>query len=396
MRILEIETFGRGGLVHYSYNLARALAERGHEVTLLTTRGYELHDRPIPSGMAVHTPLARFTNGRGRALPGLIIDRARSAEAVLDAVKAAAFARRTRPDLIHFHSTNTSSLLYLMLLRTADIPVVTTAHQVTPHERIRFQDAIYRRIHRLPDAVVAHSEVDRRRLVQEFGLDGGSIVVVPHGEYGFFDGGRDIPEPDQARRHLGLQAHHEVVLFFGHIRDYKGLDLLLECWPVVAAARPNARLVVAGDPGRLSDDRRNELRARADAVGAIHRFEYIPFAEVATYFSASDVVAMPYRKLSQSGVLYLALSQGVAVVASAVGGIPEVLTDGESGLLVPPGSVSALGEALIRVLADEELRSRLAAGGGSVAREHSWPAIAKAIERVFRRLVAGQSVRPAS
>jgi glycosyltransferase involved in cell wall biosynthesis len=105
---------------------------------------------------------------------------------------------------------------------------------------------------------------------------------------------------------------------------------------------------------------------------------------------------MPYRKLSQSGVLYLALSQGVAVVASAVGGIPEVLTDGESGLLVPPGSVSALGEALIRVLADEELRSRLAAGGGSVAREHSWPAIAKAIERVFRRLVAGQSVRPAS
>ncbi len=98
---------------------------------------------------------------------------------------------------------------------------------------------------------------------------------------------------------------------------------------------------------------------------------------------------MPYRHVSQSGVLYLALALGVPVLATRVGALPEVLQHGESALLVPPESPQALAESLGRLLGDAELRARLASGGRRIAERHSWPSIAAQTESVFARHVAG-------
>jgi glycosyltransferase involved in cell wall biosynthesis len=387
MRILEIETFGRGGLIHYAYNLSCALAERGHEVTLLTASGYELGEWRPPAGLRLVTTIAGFTNRNASKIPPPLLGPVRSLEAGLDALRVARFGRRLRPDVIHFHSTNTSALVYLTRLRRLGIPIVATAHVVTPHERIRFQDAIYRRIHLLSHLRIAHSEADRRRLQEEFDIGPESVAVIPHGEYGFFDAGPEPSDRDSARQSLGLSARDKVALFFGYIREYKGLDVLLEAWPRVVRELPDARLVIAGDAGRLPESRRRELLDRASRCGAICRFEYIPFSDVARYFRAADVLAMPYRRISQSGVLYLALSLGVPVVATNVGALPEVLRDGESALLVPPDSPPDLARALERSLKDVELRRRLAEGGRQVAESHSWPAIAARTEEAFARLV---------
>jgi glycosyltransferase involved in cell wall biosynthesis len=119
----------------------------------------------------------------------------------------------------------------------------------------------------------------------------------------------------------------------------------------------------------------------------LHRFEYVPFEEVPVYFAAADVLALPYRAISQSGVLFLALSLGVPVVASAVGAWPDMLDDGQSALLVDPGSVTELSEALSRALGDPALRGRLVEGGRRVAEAHSWPAIAEQTETAFRSLL---------
>ena len=387
MRILEIETFGRGGLIHYTYNLSCALAERGHEVTLLTTAGYELEERSLPANLGVVKLLARFTHLHSSKIPARGLGPARSLEALADSLRVAAFARRLQPDVIHFHSTNTSSLAYLGLLRWLGIPITATAHVVTPHERIRFQNAIYHRIHHLSHLHIAHSESDRRRLEGEFGVTPESVVVIPHGEYGFFAEGFEAPDPGSARRSLGLEPQDRVALFFGYIREYKGLDLLLEAWPRVVDALPQARLVVAGDASRLADSRRQELEEQALRSGVICHLEYIPFSEVARYFRAADLLAMPYRHISQSGVLYLALSLGVPVVATAVGALPEVLCDGESALLIPPESPVDLAQALIRLLGDDPLRERLAQGGRRVGAAHSWPAIAASTEKAFASLI---------
>ncbi len=390
MRLLEVETFGRGGLTHYAYNLSRALAERGHEVTLATGAGYELEGRrDLPANVRVIRQIGRFTRRPRPSWPALALRLARRVEAVLDAIAVTALARRLRPDVIHLHCTNPVALVYLSLLRRLRVPLVATAHVVTPHEPIRFQNAVYRRIHRLADLVVAHSEVDRGRLIEEFAVDPGRVIVIPHGEYGFFETRGGAVDRGQARESLGLRSADEVALFFGYIREYKGLDVLLDAWPAVAEARPRARLVVAGDPVRLAAARRQELEQRATRLGAIHRFEYIPFSDVPRYFAAADVLAMPYRRISQSGVLFLALSLGLPVVATRVGALPEMLRDGDSALLVAPESPTALGEALARALGDPELRNRLARSGRRVAAEHSWTSIAERTEAAFARLARG-------
>lgn len=387
MRILEIETFGRGGLIHYAYNLSLALAERGHRITLVTAAGYELEERVLPRGVEVIQAIARASRRFGGKLPALPLSLLRKVETIQDAFAVTALARRLRPDVIHLHCTNPAALLYLDRLRTLGRPLVATAHVVTPHEPIRFQQAVYRRIHGLGRLIIAHSKFDKARLLEEFAVDPERVTVIPHGEYGFFERGGEAMDRTAARESLGLGARDEVALFFGYIREYKGLDLLFEAWPAVAAARPAARLLVAGDPVQLGAERRAELEGWAQRLGAVRDFGYVPFADVSRYFAAADVLVMPYRHISQSGVLYLALSLGVPVVATRVGALPEMLDEGDSALLVPPESPDELARTLIRVLGDADLRQRLARGGRRIAEAHSWPRIAEQTERAFERLL---------
>lgn len=387
MRIIEIETFGRGGLTHYAYNLSLALGERGHDVTFVTTADYELEQTvPIPANVQIRKPIGRITRRIRAALVGPALRLALRAEAIWDAVAVAVLARQIRPDVIHLHCTNAAAVVYLAALRLIGRPVVYTAHVVTPHEAFRFQGVIYRKIYQWSDLIVAHSQVDRARLIDEFRLDETRVTVIPHGEYGFFDQAGQPPDRVSARQSLGLEPYSEVALFFGYIREYKGLDVLLDSWPAVVRARPKARLVIAGDPVNLESARRDELEAWARRLGAVSRFEYIPFTDVARYFSVADVLVMPYRSISQSGVLFLGLSLGVPIVATTVGALPEMLRDGESAILIPPESPTALSDALIHLLCDTEHRRSLVAAGRQVAAAHSWPSIAERTDHTFAEL----------
>ncbi len=389
MQILEIETFGRGGLAHYVDNLSRALAARGHDVTVLTAADYELEGRTeLPANLHLEKRIARRTGSAAKRRSGFLARWLRKAEAVHDAFAVARYVRHARPDVVHLHCTNSVAALYLTLLRRAGRPLVFTAHVVTPHEPVALQTSIYRRIHRSADLVVAHSAVDRDRLRREFGIDDEKVAVIPHGEYGFFERRGELPDKQSARHTVGARVSDLVVLFFGYIREYKGLDILLDAWPAVAAAVPRARLLVAGDPVQLAPARRAELEGMVRSVGALHRFDYVPFPEVAAYFAASDVLAMPYRRISQSGVLFLGLALGLPVVATEVGALPEMLQHGESALLVPRESPEKLADALIRALTDADLRERLARGGRRVAADHSWESIALQTETAFTRLRA--------
>jgi glycosyltransferase involved in cell wall biosynthesis len=387
MKILEIETFGRGGLAHYAYNLSQALAGRGHEVTFLTAAAYELdgYDRGL-SHVEVRKPIGRVTH-RFAAATGVFKRFLTRVEAVWDAVAVVFLAARLRPDVIHFHCTNPVALVYLILFRLLGTPVAYTAHVVTPHEPILFQTRLYGLLHRLPNLIVAHSEFDRRRLLDEYALSTDRVTVIPHGEYGFFQTPGDVPDRAAARQGLGIDVDGEVVLFFGYIRDYKGLDLLLEAWPSVKKSRPNACLLIAGDPVRLDPARRDELEAWAARLGAHQRFEYIPFEDVSSYFVAADLLVLPYRRMSQSGVLFLALALGTPVVATMVGPLPEMLQDGETAVLVAPDAAPALAKGLVRGLSDPELRTRLSEGGRRMMVQYSWPSIAERTEQALVEIV---------
>jgi glycosyltransferase involved in cell wall biosynthesis len=208
---------------------------------------------------------------------------------------------------------------------------------------------------------------------------------VLHPLYAQFDRGRTTRESARAR--LGLDG--EVAVFFGYVRHYKGLDTLLTAWPAVRARRP-VTLVVAGEfyedpaPYRALVDQAN--RTTPGAVRLLDR--YIPDDEVEALFKAADVVVLPYRSATQSGVTHVAYALGVPVITTDVGGLAETVRPDQTGLIVPPEDAPALAAAVVRFFA-ESMGPRLREGVRALQRQHSWEVLA---DRVIE---LGDALRPA-
>jgi glycosyltransferase involved in cell wall biosynthesis len=251
---------------------------------------------------------------------------------------------------------------------------VLTAHDVLPREPRPGQRAAQRRLYARVDAVVVHSEHGRGRLLDELGVPAEKVTVIPHGVL--------RPESDAATERLPPELEGvdgPVVLFFGLLRPYKGLDVLLDAWRGIAGAE----LWVVGMP-------RMDTRALRAAAPPGARFveRFVPDGQVAALFRRADLAVLPYREIDQSGVLFTALGAGTPLVLSAVGGFPEVAAAGAAELDAP-GDATALRGALERLLADPAARERLAAGARRAAAErYGWDAIARRHLELYARLGA--------
>ncbi|GJG86443.1 hypothetical protein tb265_16240 [Gemmatimonadetes bacterium T265] len=162
-----------------------------------------------------------------------------------------------------------------------------------------------------------------------------------------------------------------TVLFFGRLSEYKGLDLLYRAMPLVAESVPGVQFVVAGRPAFGYRPPLPPALPNGGTVGLVER--HVPNAELAALVRAAAVVVCPYVGATQSGVVLTAYAFGTPVVATRVGGLPEYVRDGETGLVVPPDDPPALADALARVLRDETLRRELRLGvERAAAGELSW------------------------
>ena len=201
-----------------------------------------------------------------------------------------------------------------------------------------------------------------------------SVTVIPHGDERIYP-----PESVRAVRETG-----PVVLAFGTITAYKGIDVLLTAWPLVTAQVPEAELRIVGPLGADLDGA--ALRQSAAAVGARVQEGYVAVEDVPLVFDAARVVALPYLRSSQSGVAHLAHTLGRPVVASRVGDIPTVVVHDRTGLLVEPGDAAGLASALVRLLTDPELAQRLGSGGqDALAGNASWDDVAALVDAPWGR-----------
>jgi glycosyltransferase involved in cell wall biosynthesis len=208
--------------------------------------------------------------------------------------------------------------------------------------------------------------------------------IIPHGEYGFFSPCSAVPRAD-ARQELGL-GRGPHILFFGALRRYKGLDVLLDAMACVRQQVPDARLVIAGAPGL--DVQVESFKKQADRLGiadaVIWHTEYIPYDRVHLYFHACDVVALPYRKVYDSGVLKIAQALGCPAVVTDVGGLAAAVAEGRAGRIVAPESTQSLCNALIDLIEDPEQARVLAERGRELARtEYSWDTVAEQTIRFY-------------
>jgi len=346
----------------YDHALCAALARAGADVRLVTS-AFVHGTVPRAEGYAVDERFYRGVPAAGRARVA-----AKLARHAPDMLAAARAARRRGVDVVHFQWLAVQPL-DAGLLRAFPRPLVLTAHDVLPREPRPGQRAAQRALYRRVDAVVVHSDHGRARLVEEIGVPPGKVTVIPHGV--LHPSGDDGLPPELA----GVEG--PVALFFGLLRPYKGLDVLLDAWRGIEGAE----LWVVGMP------RMDTAALRASAPPGVRFVErFVPDAQVAALFRRADLAVLPYREIDQSGVLFTALGAGTPLVLSAVGGFPEVAAEGAAEL-VPPGDAAALRATLARLLADPAARERLAAGARLAAVErYGWDAIARRHLDLYARL----------
>jgi glycosyltransferase involved in cell wall biosynthesis len=357
----------------YDHALAGALARGGARVELVTSR-FAYGDVPHADGYAVDERFYRWAPGA----PGSSVRRAaKLAQHVPDMLRWWAAPAARRADVVHLQWLTVQPLDVrlppIALGASRRPPLVLTAHDVLPREPRPGQLEAQRRLYERVEAVVVHSRHGAARLRDELRIDPARVHTIPHGAFAHLG---HLPDPAPLPPELAA-TDKPVVLCFGLMRPYKGIDVLLEAWQGI----DDAELWVVGLPKMDVAP----LRAAAPPnVRFVERF--VVDREIPAFFRRADLVVLPYREIDQSGVLFTALAFGKPLLLSAVGGFPEVAASGAAEL-VPPGDSAALHDALARLLADPAARDRLGAGAReAAATTHSWDAIAAQHLALYERL----------
>jgi glycosyltransferase involved in cell wall biosynthesis len=296
---------------------------------------------------------------------------------------------------VHWALLPVIDVLLLRALRRRGWTIVLTLHDPCPEPEFRVAYRRHQALLAAVDILIVHTAGLGRQLTGSYPDTASKIRVIAHG-----GDGHPMPRPHeraQARQLLGLENDVPVLLFFGMIKPYKGLDYLLDAMPRVVSAFPRVRLVIAGEPfvplSRI--ERRIERLGLGESVRL--RASFVPQREVASYFTAADLLVAPHVDVAASGVVVLAQSFGLPVVTTDVGGLPEFVCPDSCGVVVPPRSADALGDAICGLLADgDQLHAVGRRGHRRLARENDWLDVARRTLEVYASvpLVNGDAPAP--
>lgn len=386
-RVLLVEFFSRGGLMHYSLQLARALAAElpsGAEVVLLTSPGLEASP---PPGVRVLPELGVWNpHRRPRLLPRRLVRAWRGLVYVHAWRQLLRVARRERPallllpDLEHRCDAWFVRRLRRQLRRQQPAGVLADLwHNVEAFDRYR-RRGLVRKMHwrirmaRSFDAVFVNGQALAQQFLQ---LTGCRACAIVHGNQDWL-WEQAGPDPGLDAR-LGLPAHRPLALLCGSLSPYKGVEVLLAAMAAIAPAR-RPLLLIAGMATAAAQLSQWRHQAHAWGLDKDLRWDvgYIPTPEMAWYARRADWVVLPYRAASQSGIAHLALTAGKPLLVTATGSLPELI-DG-NGIVVPPGDSVALADALVRLAESPQLRRQWGERSLELANtRHLWSAAARAI-----------------
>jgi len=382
-----------GGDRPYALGLAKALVATGVRLDFIASD--DLDSRELRQ-----SPRLTFLNFRGSQAEDASLAR-KVWRVLIYYARLVRYASGPGPKVFHILWNNrfeffdrTLLMLHYKLLGKR---VALTAHNINVGKRDA-NDSPFNRLtlriqYRLADHIFVHTEAMRRELLENFAVREEAITVI---RLGIND---TVPDtnlsPREAKRQLGLGDEERTILFFGRIGPYKGVEFLLDAFQRIAAHHPEYRLIIVGraQPGGkkyvdtlLQTIRRDDTRARV-----IQRIEFIRDEETELYFKAADVLVLPYREASQSGVLILGYSFGLPVIATDVGSFREDIVEGRTGFLCKPCDPvdmaqtieTYFGSDLFKALDRRRLEIR------EYARErYSWSLVSQATRRVYEELLA--------
>jgi len=251
--------------------------------------------------------------------------------------------------------------------------ILYICHNIVPHEKKPGDLLLTKLALRFVDYFLVMSDTVQADLLR-FRQDA-TFRQVALPLYDFFSQGQF--DREESRERLDI-PEDRVILFFGYVRAYKGLMYLIDAMPEILD-RMDLRLLIVGE---FYDDKKTYLD-RIERLGIGGKItivdEYVPNEEVGIYFSVADVVALPYVSATQSAIVQIAYAFDTPVIITEVGGLPEVVLDGKTGLVVPPEDSHRLAQAILRFY-DEELAESLSAGVRTEKRRYSWDRLVQEIE----------------
>lgn len=360
----------------YSILLCSHLQKAGVNVRLVVVnnRSYgespDFEVWPIAPSKSPKTPLLQKVTGYGRYLTKII-----------------QIGRRQDVDLLHFQFLRLPTVdpFLLLILRFMGVKIVYTAHNVLPHEHTRRDYALKGLIYRAAHRLIVHSRYIEQKLLKLFEGARGKTAVIPHGN---FDNA--LPETTvssrDARDWFGFAPDDDVVLFFGQIREYKGVDLLIEAFESAAARNPKLKLIVAGRLYTQSIESKltNMVNTHPAKERIVLHGRYIPDADLPNYFAAADVVALPYRDIDHSGVVHLAYSFAKPIIGSNVGDFAETIPHGKAGYILPNNTPACIADTIHHAFANKH---KLREMGNYAAylnqTKYSWGDIAEATKTLY-------------
>jgi glycosyltransferase involved in cell wall biosynthesis len=308
------------------------------------------------------------------------------------------YAAGAKAQIIHILWNNKVQLfdrtLLMLYYKALGKKIVLTAHNVNAAKRDSSDSKLNRltlRIqYRVADHIFVHTTKMKMELLEDFGIQESSVTVIPFGI------NNSVPNtalsPAQAKQRLGIQEGERTILFFGRIRQYKGLEYLVDALSQLGPG--NYRLIVAGEPKKgteqyMSDIQRSIRQAGTEAR-IIQKLDFIPDDEAELYFKASDVSVLPYTDVFQSGVLFLAYSFGLPVIATDVGSLSEDIVPGRTGLVCSPRDAADLARSL-REYFNSDLYKGLDRHRQEISNyanaHHSWDVVGDMTQKVYTDLL---------
>jgi len=380
-----------GGDKPYAFGMARALTS--NDVILDFIGSDELDCPDLPRSAKL-----KFLNFRG--------DQSEQAPFIVKARRIIAYylrlmwyAGRSHTKVLHILWNNRflffDRTLLMLYYKAVGKRIAFTAHNVNA-ERRDGKDSLVNRIglgiqYRLADHIFVHTEKMKQELIGEFGIRDEAVSVIPFGINNVAP--HTNLTSQQARKRLCIRNDEKVILFFGRIGPYKGLDLLWDAFERISSRNDSYTLLLVGKPKsgaeRYIEEILRSIRQSPVAGRVIERIEFIPDEETEIYFKACDVVALPYTEAFQSGVLFLAYSFGVPVIAADVGSFAEDVVIGRTGLVCEPCDAGRLAAAIECYFASEMYRyleERRETIRSYVQSKNSWNIVAEMTRRVYLKL----------
>ncbi|MEM8533449.1 MAG: glycosyltransferase [Chloroflexota bacterium] len=369
----------RGGISHYTTLLVQHLRKAGHWTRLYSfTRQYPSWLFPGKSDRDPSTSPLRT-----------------ECEYVLDPVNPFTWwqlcrkIRNDSPDLLILqwwvpYWTPSLTIISRWIKRNTNIPILYICHNVIPHDGGGVLDRrLALTVLRQGDAFIVHSEQDRVRLLALLPNEMVTRAQIPtYADVATQSGGTSS---ETIRRQFKLPDQKPIIMFFGFVRPYKGLEYLIQALPHILVKR-DVHLLVVGEFWTSAEF--YERYAREFGVEQAITFvnQYVPNEELQPYFDLVDVVVLPYVSATQSAVVQLAFGFGKPVITTRVGGLHEVVQDGVNGLLVPPQDEHALADAVVRFYED----GTAAALQAHVQQNHrdmfSWETLVHTVEKIQHKL----------